>query len=93
MDGETISFHPISFARLNFIALCMMSGGWWGADKVLRIFARCEREFNEPFLCWLYYKKCNPISKMKKCYQQYVVTNIQCIIYADREEAAGWRNE
>lgn len=40
-----------------------------------------EREFNEPFSCWLYYKKCNPISKMKNCYQQYVVTNIQCIFY------------
>lgn len=32
-----------------------------------------RREFNEPFSCWLYYKKCKPISKMKKCYQPYVV--------------------
>lgn len=42
-------------------------------------------EFNEPFSCWLYYKKCNPILKMKKCYQQYVVTNIECIIYRQKK--------
>lgn len=64
----------ISFERLKsfFLHRALHAGEGGGNQMKLRSWADWDgwREFNEPFSCWLYYKKCNPISKMKKGYQR-----------------------